>query len=217
MSGTNRLGPLVTVGNIRDACLTLAGRDTIPAIGSGFLLDYLADAARQEGKDPDWVARPRSWQMAAEVRKWPSQNLPAVFVAVPGTTGTPRKVGPNLWATYTVMWAACLAGLDDADVDAQSSIYEAAMRAMFSEHGQYLPGLEVESVKWLGSAEDELPQAAGHTLTFVRTHTATFEVELRNVGTVQRGITEPSDTPLGSPGAYPTADTVTVDLEKITD
>lgn len=213
MSGSNRLGPLVTIGNIRDACLRLAGRDD--PTPRGYLPDYLYDAAIAEGQAGAWIAQPRSWRMAANVRKWPSQALPAVFVAIPGTTAPPKMRGDGTYAAvWQVAWMAVLAGKDDVDTDAQASIYEAAMRAMFLQHAGGLPGLTVERNTWTGSSEDEVTQAGGHDLNYVRIIGATFELELDAVASARQAIDTPSTPPLGPAAPYPTADTVTVTTVK---
>jgi hypothetical protein len=203
VSGTNILGPLVTMSNVRAACEQLA-RD--------YIAPYLGDAARAEGKAPDWIAPPASYRVAREVMKWPESQTPALIVAVPGTSGAPRQRGSHdLAATWAVTFGAIVAGTDDEDTDAQASIYEAAMRAMVLKQGGNLPPLDVERVTWTGSAQDPVPQ---HDQRYILAASVNFDIEIAGVANSRQGFLEPPEPPLGDLGPYPTADTVDVTLAK---
>jgi hypothetical protein len=203
VSGSNILGPLVTMGNVRAACEQLA-RD--------YIAPYLGDAARAEGKAPEWIAPPASYRVAREVMKWPESQTPALIVAVPGTNAAPRPRGTGVYAaTWAVTFGAIVAGQDDEDTDAQASIYEAAMRAMVLKQGGNMAPLGVERVTWTGSAQDPVPQ---HDHRYILAASVNFDIEVRDVANSHQGFPEPPEPPLGDPGPYPTADTVDVTLEK---
>jgi hypothetical protein len=203
VSGSNILGPLVTMGNVRDACEQLA-RDYIPA--------YLGDAARAEGKAADWIAPPASYRVAREVMKWPESQTPALIVAVPGTNAAPRQRGTGIYtATWAVTFGAIVSGRDDDDTDAQASIYEAGMRAMVLKQAGLMASLTVERVTWTGSAQDPVPQ---HDQRYILAASVNFDIEIAAVANSRQGFSVPPEPPLGDPGPYPTADTVDVTLEK---
>jgi hypothetical protein len=213
MSTANRLGPIVGMWHVREAVITWA---------QAWLPDYLADSCRAHGKASDWIAAPASWEAAEEVMKWPQQKLPAIVPGVPGTTGDPARRGTGL---YEVAWqmtlGAIVAGIDDNDTELQASIYGAALTQMALQqlgrndaHG--LVGLDVEGKRWRGLTFDPVPQRDSRYLIAA---SVMFDLTIRNAASGATGLSEPSAPPLGDPGAYPTADTVTVDLalEPITD
>lgn len=206
MSGTNRLGPVVGMWHVREAVITWAQR---------WLPDYLADSCRAHGKADDWIAAPNSWEAAEEVTKWPQQKLPAIVPGIPGTVGDPPRRGQAVYdATWAVTLGAIVAGIDDNDTELQASIYGAALAQMTlqqigrgDEHGL---GLDVEGKRWKGLSFDPVPQRDSR---FLIAASVMFEVTLRNVASGQTGLRVPSTPPLGDPGAYPTADTVDIDLQ----
>lgn len=202
MTTANRLGPLVGMWHVRESVITWA-RIWLP--------DYLADSCRAHGKASDWIAAPQSWEAAEEVTKWPQQKLPAIVPGIPGTVGDPARRGDGLYAaTWQVTLGAIVAGIDDNDTELQASIYGGALTLMALQQTTKLPGLDVEGKRWRGITFDPLPQ---HDKRFTLAASVMFEVELRNVASGKTGLATPSEAPLGDPGAYPLADTVTVDLE----
>lgn len=211
MAGTNREGPLLTINAVRQAVRA----DMIGPAGdgsNGWLTYYMADAERAEGVAPGYVQRPRGWQMPGQPTKWPETQVPTVLIVVANTEGDPRPDGEGVYrATYAIELGAVVQGVDDDDTWQQASVYGAALREYGVKRLLALPGVDVEGVMWSGESYDDLPQAEARSLRMAsQAFTATFN------GVVSRipGVAAVPLSPLGDPGPYPAAQTVTVSVNK---
>lgn len=207
MSGANREGPLVTVGQIRSAIRTRLDTD-------GWLNYYMADAERADGITEGQITRPRGWQMPSEVSKWPEVQIPTVLIAVAGITAEMGERGEGEYAApWGVTLAAVCGGVDDDDTWRIASVYGAALLQFTVKQMLQLDGLDVEDAI-LDRANplslDDLPQQASRSLRM-----ASVACVLRITGTVSSvpGVAEVPDPALGDPGPYPDGATVTLNFE----
>lgn len=75
-------------GNIIDAdTVEQAVRDTLQA----WLPAHLAHQERRRELDPGTLPQPRSWPMVSEFDPEVEEQLPSVFIASPGSVGTPER------------------------------------------------------------------------------------------------------------------------------
>lgn len=210
MSGTNREGPLVTVGNIRSSIIEHANT-------TGWLNYYLAEAERAEGLTEGTIERPRSWKWPTEVMSWPDDQRPAVLVVIGETEGEPVEYGEGLvQASWNVEMSAVVRGVDENDTEQQASVYSAALRAFVAKQGLRLPDLTVEGARWRREAYGDLPQQ-GEFARSLRMAGVGFTLTLSDVVSTVPGVTEIPVPPLGDPGPYPAVDTVIVSVEQMGD
>lgn len=203
MSGTNRLGPAVSKRRIALAVVGLA---------QTWASTYLADAERQEGVAAGTLERPRDYERIVTLSKWPEVQVPAVLVIVSGVLEEPSRRGNGeLLGVWDVGVFGLVHGRSADDGDLAESIYGAAIRQMMLNQTADLAGITVAGVRQVTESYDDLPVRRGRS---VRGALLGFALTVRHHASAGNRLASPPVPPIGDPGPYPTADTVTVTLEK---
>lgn len=204
MTDTNRLGPA-----LGKRVLATATLDLVRAYAS----TYLADAERQHGLTAGRLERPRDYERLVTFSKWPEVHLPAVLCMIPGLAAPPSRRGDGEhFGTWSVALIGIVHGADHDDGDIYESVYGSALRSLVLNQGGRMAGITALGIEQVGEAYDDLPTRRGRS---VRGVTVEFEVQVRRHASTGRPLAAPpTPDPIGDPGPYPTADTVTVDLTK---
>lgn len=120
-----------------------------------YLPHYLAEVERQSGAEPA-IATPRTYRVWTESDTWPSDQLPAVIVACPGTSDTRRTAG-GYEADWDVRVGVIVRTSDQASTRRLAGIYAAATRAVLVQRPA-LGGRALATV-WTGEEIDSEPDS----------------------------------------------------------
>lgn len=208
---TSVFGPVLTLPRIK-------GR--VVAHTRLWMPTYLRAIEREEGVRADGVTPlaagtlplPKSWTKTnGRVDKWPAAQLPAVIFSSPGLSDS----GAHRYGTaYQGTWAfglTTVASARDADsTEWLCGLYTAALRLLFIQQ-PVVGGLPVKGCSYADEAYDELPFSRSGSLM---AGTATFELELGDLGDVRLGPLEPAADPVPRPGDGPEVQTTALDLER---
>lgn len=141
---TGPFGRIVTTAQVETAVL-----DTLKR----FLPHYLAEVERQTNLAPT-AAAPRAYRVWTDRETWPSDQLPAVIVACPGTTDT-RRTPRGYEADWDVRVGVIVRTSDQASTRRLAGIYAAAARAVLVQRPA-LGGLATATI-WVGDQIDTEP------------------------------------------------------------
>lgn len=172
--------------------------------------DYLAKMEDETGRDPRSLPMIRSWQLAADIERWPEDQLPAVVVVVPGTADIPTLDGAgNYRAEFTVAVGLFVSANTEEATEDLASVYTAAVLGAITQHESI--GNHFEGARWRGFEFDAGGIGDSRTLGITRVE---FVVTVGDVINIHLGPLEPSEDPYEAPGACPTAETVDIALSQ---
>lgn len=167
---------------------------------------YLAAVERQRDLAVGVISRPRGIFAASEIDKWSENQLPAIIVATPGTTGTPEKGGDGYYrATYQLEIAAIVSTSGDGSSRRLAQRYAAAIRPTILQERSLDTGLAAMSFQ--GETLDAIDIDDRRTLFG---SVSLFEVTLEQIVNVRKG---PLPEDRDDPGTVNVADTVTVEID----
>src|SRR5438128_12450152 len=122
MSTPDRFGDILDVDTIEDAF-----RSQLQA----WLPALLAHQERRRGRPQGSLPAPRSWPTVSEFDLKPHDQLPAVVIASPGTTGRSERIGRYV---YRKVWALevaiVVAGRNEIEARELAALYLAAIGAV---------------------------------------------------------------------------------------
>lgn len=192
--------------------------DAVIAVLKKWMDTYLAEVERQNGKPVRTLPRPRSYSRRNEFDKWPEEQLPAIIVVSPGTTGRPRKRGNG---EHEVDWAVGVAVIASSTTMDNSrnliDLYTAAIRALIVQRPS-LEGFAIAAT-WQNESYDDInDQEAGRTMASGQ---VVFEITVENNVFAKAGPLTPDNPPDPPPNTSPTDPQVQtthldVELERIT-
>lgn len=182
---------------------------------------YLSEVERQLGLEPPYYKRPEygAYTVRADFDKFPEEMLPLVVVVSPGLTDDPPKRGRD--KTYSGRFqinVTCIVSSTDQTSTRHAAMrYGAAATAALIQNQSLDHGIgdRVRGIDWIGQRNREItsPEPADRTLWGIR---QVFLVEVDDILSKGGGPVDPDPQP--DPTAPwpdpPTADTVTVDIEK---
>lgn len=182
--------------------------------------DYLREAERQEAVRADGVTvlepgdlqLPRSWRPAAEVDKWPEDQLPAIIFGSPGLADSgPRRDGQgNHEGPWVFSVTAVASGNDDASTRWLVGVYTLALRLLFMQQ-PIIEGLSVEGCTYADEAYDALPFRRSRSLMG---GTVVYELVLKDLGSASSGPLAPAENPIPDPGPWPEVENTQLDLDR---
>jgi hypothetical protein len=171
--------------------------DWVFAVLERWSCTYLSELERQYGLKPGSLPDVRAWVPTTTFDKWPEDQLPAIFVAVNGTSERPLKNGDG---GYRVRWQVRVGALCSAATQAQATtlrhLYVTAHKAIVLQR----PSLDghANGVDWLGY--DYAPLDYNDTRTLAGGWTL-FTVEVDDACFANAGPVTPDDPkePCGEP------------------
>lgn len=114
-----------------------------------WLPSYFFEVERQQGIDPNKLARPKTFLTSVEADLFPGEELPAIIVVAPGTVGEPERGNGGEYKAWYQVTVACLVQTPaEVSTRALASFYAAAVRGAVLQHGSI--GGKVEATDWLG-------------------------------------------------------------------
>jgi hypothetical protein len=176
---------------------------------------YIKEIELQLGRTPGELPPPKSYTTRRRFDKFPEDQLPTIIVVSPGLDDDPNEEGDgNYRAPWRMHVGAVVSTSDPAATNLVAKIMGAAIRGAMVQH-KSLGGV-ASGLTWYDESYDDLPdddvsRSLGAT-------SLSFRIEVDDVVNWQRGpdgsyLPDPTaTTPPG--GIWPTADTVTVELEK---
>jgi hypothetical protein len=202
-------GPLVAASDIEDRLAATLQR---------WLASYLYEIERLHQITPGTLPQPRSWVRSSAIEKFPEDQLPAVIIGSPGLTDPPVADGAG---HYTASWRVLLgvevvAGPNRRALEL-ARLYALALRgvALQQQQDPGVSGPDVVRIDWRDERYDQLDTIDDRT---VCVGVVELAVQVAGVITRQAGPLDPLLPPETVPGpespAWPTADTVDVDIVK---
>lgn len=209
---TRVLGPLVS-----PFALERAARDLLLPEANllHFYLDEVTRADRASEDDPvDRVERPRTVSIRERASRFADEQLPAIILVVPGTTGNPRRGGDGMYsATYALGCCAVVQSTGEDMARELASILAVAGAAVLMQN---LPGADdrISNVRWDGDAFDEGSLEPDQRSRCIATRGLLVDVYdmVTDLGSPPLAVPDP---PLGEPPADP-GDLLTVESTEVT-
>lgn len=184
--------------NVFGAIVT--GRDVRLAMEShlkAWFPTYLAEIARNAGRNPADVPLFRSWVSAIDMPdgKYEEHQMPSCVIVAPGLYSEPEKRGGLVIARWAVSVGCVVSGQDRESTFTLAELYAAAVRAAVVQN-QSLGGFST-AVDWLGERYDEIPNDMMRTLA---AGSVQFAVEVQGAVQPSEGPDAPLVDPLSDPG-----------------
>lgn len=171
-----------------------------------WLPTYLSEVERQQEVEPGKIARPKFIGTSVEADLWPGEELPAIIVVAPGTSGEPDREDGAKWAAWYQVTVACLVQApDEISVRALTGFYSAAVRGAILQHPSL--GGFAEGTWWLG---EDYEGAAGTDRN--RTRGAVIMHFRSKVTGIVDGSTGPLAPDPAAPANWPIVQEVDIDL-----
>lgn len=172
-----------------------------------WLPSYFYEVERQQGIEPNKIARPKTYLTSVEADAFPGEEFPVIIVVAPGTVGDPERLNGGKYASWYQVTVACLVQTpNEVSTRALASYYAAAVRGAVLQHGS-ISGT-VSGTDWLGEEYEGTDRNRTRAAMLVH-----FRVKVEEIVDPQNG---PKTPPPEVPPGWTTVQEVSVDVEPIT-
>lgn len=183
-------------------------RDLIDSMKDWFPT-YLREVEHQLGMTVGELPEPAMYDTSTEFDFLDPGRLPLILAVSPGLASPPSKDGEGIYrAPWLMAVGAVVAGNSEKNAKKNAKIYGAAVRAcVLQKRLKTLGG----AIEWTDESYDDLPEMDQRSMAVAN---CVFWVEVDDVVSRVAGPLAPAD-PVQQPGSdWPTADTVTVEIER---
>lgn len=198
---TDIYGPIITRQDVEAAFL-----QTVKT----WLTVYLYELERRGGRDVGSIARPKSWNVQAESRIWPEDQLPAILVVSGGLADQPTKDGDGLYrAGWSVGLMVVLSARTVSEAGELVGLYTAAVRTLIVQHPS-LGGLAT-ATEWRDESYNNAPVEVQRT---GQAGLLEFSVYVDDIVSTRGGPATPPPDPTIEPGDWPLVQEADVLIQK---
>lgn len=202
MSAANLFGRIVTGKHVRTAM-----RDHLQL----WLPSYLAEIARDDGRDGGALPLFRSWVSALDMPdgKWIEDQMPSCVIVAPGLFDDPTKHRGVYTARWAVSVGCVISGQDRENTFDLVELYAAAVRSSVVQNSAL--GGFATATDWVGERYDDIPNDMARTLG---AGTVQFVVEVQGSIDAAEGPYTPLADPVPDPGPRGTFAVVEAHIQK---
>lgn len=174
-----------------------------------FLEDYLAEAERQRGLEPETLPVFKTYSQVNEFRNWADDETPVCVIVSPGIPRFKRKGRGEYFAEFDLGVACIVQANNREKTNALSRVYGPVIRQLMVQQAGL--GGVASAVDLIEEKYDDVPESEDRSQAVAQ---IIFTVEVPDVVDASKGIMQPSESPYETSSEAPTAVSAEVEIEK---